>query len=95
MKTTPFFISGTCADCQSFFKEDYVLLSIAHIVNLLTKAAVYNLYISETYEEAKTLGDCIYQFNIPTEILEDNKGLFQYTEQKGQFVQEIPVKRIQ
>lgn len=93
MKNTQFFVSGTCADCLAFFKENHVILSFKTIVNLLTKAAVYNLYLSETYDEAKRLGECIYQFKVPTEILEGEGGLFRYAE-KTTYAPDVPVHRI-
>lgn len=92
MEKTTFFVSGTYADCLAFFKMEYVFLSCNHIFDLLTKSAVYQLYISETYEEAKALGECIYQFEVPLEMVEDNKGLFPDAEQADKL--EIPVLRI-
>ncbi|WP_121616711.1 hypothetical protein [Virgibacillus halodenitrificans] len=91
MSKTEFFISGTCADCFAFFKEENALLSFSYIVNLLTKSAVYKLYISETFEEAKALGECIYKFKIPTDVLENR--LFQYAEKQNAL--SVPVNRIQ
>lgn len=93
MKGIKFFVSGTSADCLDYFKEDQVLLRSNNVVDLLTKGAAYKLYLSETFEEAKRLGECIYQFMIPAEVLEDNEKLYKYAER--QCALDVPVYRIQ
>lgn len=91
MKKIKFFVSGSCADCLDYFQGEHVHISFHRIVELLTKGAAYKLYLSESYEEAKRLGECIYQFKVPANVIESN--LFKY--EGKHFAPDIPVNRIQ
>lgn len=74
MGFTTFYISGKTSAFIEYFQQASISFeaSLNQMFELLVKSALYDLYITEFKEEIDASeGDCVYQFTILNELLDN------------------------